>query len=580
MPPLIKKYRFEIAIFVAYLLLAVVWSWPLVLRFNSSIYGLRGDHFGQLWSDWWRKKAILSGGSFFYTPLLDAPFGFSYQALGFEPLHLALRFFLTLLTNEVISFNLWFLLSFPFSGLAVYFLVRELGVRRLAAAFSGLVFAFSMYRFSHAWEHSSLIFTFWMPLYVWALVRFDRRPKAKSNALAAALLAAVVLDNFYYGYFALIFTFFFFLLRLRRFLSRSGFKQLLLFGLFFFVFSAPPLFPTFRAYLSRDSLHQIDRWDYQWPADDLRWLSARPWHYLLPSPRHPFLGRFSQRIIDWIATKPPYFLTQGYDGNEHNLYLTMTALVLAAVAVLVAFRRRKESNSVSVCQWRQWVGVFLALGITMAIFSAPPLATLSGLRIYFPSHFLYKFFPMFRAYARFGVLVLLCVSVLAGFGLSFLLERLPVKRQYLLTIILSLTALFEVLLPSFNVDLSPPPVYHWLAEQPGDFIILEYPLPTDHSDLLYQRVHGKKLFDPRREKTSRVLKSVAQKEGLNFRLLSESVVEFPDVLRRMGVKYVILHKDRHDPLKRLDNVVNWEGYRVAVEFPDTTVYEVVGEYGQ
>ena len=569
-----KKYRFEVLLFFAYFLLAVVWTWPLITKFGSSIYGIRGDHFGQIWSDWWRKEALFSGKSLFYTPLLDAPFGSNYGKVALQPLQMGLRFGLALLTNEALSLNIWLLLSFPLSGLAVYLLVKHLTENKFAGAFSGLIYAFSMYHFSHAWEHSSLIFIFWTPFYVLALVRFSEKKNVARAIVAAALFAAVLLDNFYYGYFAFFFTAFFFLFQIRRWLNWRDLRVLFLFFVLCFLFSVPFILPTMKMAAAGNVGGEMAPQDYQRPLHDVNWFSARPWHYLLPSPWHPLWGKYSRKILDWIATKPPYFLTQPYSGKEHNLYLGITALVLSGIAVVKSLAGGRAI----------YVPLFLFLAVVMVIFSAPPYATINLKKIYFPSHYLYNFFPMFRAYARFGVLVLLCVSVLAGFGLKYLLRRdgaCPVstsrRRRSFVFLFSCFLVVLEVLLPPFNVDLTPPEAYQWLAEQSGDFIVMEYPLPTDHSELLYQRVHGKRLFDPRREGAQKFLSSLAEEEGVDFDLLSKSIVEFPNILEELGVKYVIFHKGEEDPLKRLENLVDWEGFETAVEFPDVVVYEVVGD---
>ena len=220
----------------------------------------------------------------------------------------------------------------------------------------------------------------------------------------------------------------------------------------------------------------------------------------------------------------------------------------------------------------------------MMVFSAPPYATINLKKIYFPAHYLYNFFPMFRAYARFGIVVLLCVSVLAGFGLNYAFSvaaRLCRARSWrhkmprLLTLLFSGIVLLEVLLPSFNADLTPPEVYTWLAEQPGDFLILEYPPRSDHSGLLYQRVHGKKLFNPSLESAQELLYSLVDEERLAKKVFRD-VADFPDELKELGVKYVIFHKD--DPINPLpDEYLRRSGFTLVKEYSEEIVFEVVDQ---
>jgi len=174
------------------------------------------------------------------------------------------------------------------------------------------------------------------------------------------------------------------------------------------------------------------------------------------------------------------------------------------------------------------------------------------------------------------VLVLLCVSVLAGFGLTFLLAQLKERRkQYFLTALLSGAVLLEVLLPSFNVDLAPPEVYVWLADQPGDFVVAELPPRSDHSDLLYQRVHQKRLFNPSRENAQELLYSLVDQERFSKQVIKD-VAMFPDELKEVGVKYVIFHKG--DPIAPLpDDYLDCVGFKLIKEFDDDLVFEIVGK---
>ena len=53
--------------------LALVWSYPLVFHLSDRIPGETvGDNVVFLWNLWWMRQA---GTSFFFTPLLFAPFG-------------------------------------------------------------------------------------------------------------------------------------------------------------------------------------------------------------------------------------------------------------------------------------------------------------------------------------------------------------------------------------------------------------------------------------------------------------------------------------------------------------------------
>ena len=61
-----------------------------------------------------------------------------------------------------------------------------------------------------------------------------------------------------------------------------------------------------------------------------------------------------------------------------------------------------------------------------------------------PSFFMYKMLPMFRAYCRFGIVVMLAVAVLAGFGLKEIISKLKAQSSKLIvTALLCGLDLFE-----------------------------------------------------------------------------------------------------------------------------------------
>ena len=137
-----------------------------------------------------------------------------------------------------------------------------------------------------------------------------------------------------------------------------------------------------------------------------------------------------------------------------------------------------------------YIGFFIFLAVVAWLFSQPPWWKFGPIKIYMPSFFMYKILPMFRAYCRFGIVVMLAVAVLAGYGLKFILERFKTqKAKIAITCLFAGLVLFEFWnWPPYKViDVSKvPPVYYWLKEQPGDFVIAEYPLDADSPNEMYK----------------------------------------------------------------------------------------------
>jgi hypothetical protein len=168
--------------------------------------------------------------------------------------------------------------------------------------------------------------------------------------------------------------------------------------------------------------------------------------------------------------------------------------------------------------------------------------------IYFPlpTLLLYLYLPFYngmRVWARFGLLTAFGVATLAGWGVVRL-QRWMQKRNTavgrgLLPIALLLLVLFEFAALPYAMGSSSVqarPVDHWLADQSGDFAIMEYPLIKAMSgrSYYYMRYHGKRIsfgqstYFPRPFSDSRaVLEAFPSEESISL-------------LKSWGVRYVLV----------------------------------------
>ena len=559
------KYRGEILSLFLYTLLAAVFTYPLIFKFNTSIYGYPSDSLATVWNFWrWTKSS---------SPT---------ELVGPYLLHFCGKW-LSLLTNEVFAYNFLLFVSFPLSALAMYLLTFELTKHKYASFVSGSIYSFSLYHLWHGFSHLSLSQIQWLPLFVWSLVKLSQQKNIKWSVLAALIYLLTFLTDYYYGYFMLLFTasFVFGQVVLKK-IDFKLFKRYLLVVLLILLTTTPIIFGLRQnPVASRSSTR---------PFDDLLALSARPWDYLLPSIYHPVYGKFVEPIYQAIKNLGNDFEYASAFLPERVIYLGWTAVGLAILGFIKGLKTQHRSTVIL-------FGICLVL---MLWASGPAYVTLGGLKIPFPSFFLYQLLPMFRAYVRLGIVVLLCVAVLAGFGIKFLLSvaarfyRANHRQHKVLRLLLPsayclvpLLVLFEVLnFPPFhNTDFSQiPEVYQWLAEQPGDFVIAEYPRDNDTSfdceeltepvvrnygyGKFFQRVHGKRLFES------------------EDKLSDLTNPETPKLLSLFGVKYVVVHTkeifEMENPLdschgfgimpKLPDDV---DGLKVVREFPGAVVYEVL-----
>ncbi len=182
-----------------------------------------------------------------------------------------------------------------------------------------------------------------------------------------------------------------------------------------------------------------------------------------------------------------------------------------------------------------------------ALFSAPPSVQIGPLTLYFPSEVLGRLLPVFRVYARFGMIVMLGAALLAGIGLDDLRQLLWLRgkawRALALVPFVTLGLEFTNIPPSRATAVLPaPPEYTWLQSQPQG-ILIEYPLASGSLSVqevqtrqytLYQMVHLHPMFNGAAP-ASPAGKYAAQLEP--FYSL-QTVAN----LRSLGIRYVFVHR--------------------------------------
>ena len=539
-----KKNIFIASFFIA---LTFIFTHPLILKIRSVIPGAytTDESFAWLAYFWWLKYAVTHHLAATYNSIIAVPFGIDMSKQIFHPGWNFLCVWLSVLTDNVVSFNIQILLSFILSGITMFYLVFALTKDKFSSLFAGIIYAFCPYHFARAWQHLSLTNIQWMPLYILTLIKLQEHPKYKNFFLSIGAIFLVISFEFHYTYFMYI-TSVLFLIYCVIFYKKVDARYWRFLKLTLFIMTAGVVLvmstaagPSIKKVIFKKETIRPLAWNLVRPLDDLFFQSARPLSYFLPATAHPLFGGFTEQFIG----------SSLYGGSltEHTLYLGWVPMILAFVAFRAFGRNRKaqggssKSGDRSLARENFYIGFFIFLAIGAWLFSQPPWWNVGPFKIYMPSFFMYRIFPMFRAYCRFGIVLMLAVAVLAGFGLKYILERFKSRRSKAAIAILFCGAvLFEFWnWPPYKViDVSSfPAVYSWLKEQPADTVAAEYPLDADSPNEMYkfyQTKHGKKIINGTNPGT------YAHEVAQEIKDLSKS--DTAGILKWMGVKYVIVHR--------------------------------------
>lgn len=552
---LVKKHIFA---FLGFTLVGYYAVFDVLWRFGSMYYGRFADTLGWLWQFWWYKYSWAQGVSGRFVPLRAYPFGVEAKSL--YPLWDIFNRWLVVAIGDISAYNLQILLSFVLSGLAVYFLIYSFTKSRLASFFCGCVFTLSPYHFARAWDHLSLSNLYWMIFYIQTLFVFRKSRNLKSALLCGACFGLIGhFSNFYYVYFMIFFSLIFLVFTLidDKYRQKDILKKQLFStvngSLLIFFTSLLMMIPQIWTYLNvifmKASLQSVSN-----PVRSFGQLfadSARPLNYFLPSVYHPLLGGAAKLVLDSS-------LYGKNVGGEQSLYLGILPLILAFIGYKNWRQNNRKKQLLSEDGFVIKFFVFIFFFFMICSFS--PYWGVKGVAfIPFPSFFLYEIFPVFRNYARMGVVVLLAVCVLGGFGMKTLLLKMGSKRnRILLSCVLILILLFEFYnnLP-FSIDdnNSIPEVYKWLKPKSPNTVIAEYPIDADgRGYLFYQRIHNKAMIN-------------GAPPGSYAEVVSKKIVDIkasftPGVLKFLGTDYVILNKDKY---------LKGEGGAISGQIPDLSL---------
>jgi hypothetical protein len=123
--------------------------------------------------------------------------------------------------------------------------------------------------------------------------------------------------------------------------------------------------------------------------------------------------------------------------------------------------------------------------VVAVVCSLSPELTTGSFTLVRPSALLWQVAPMFRAYARFGVVVGLMIALMAGAGAAWLWQRPTSAGRRAAALLLGLAVLEYAPLPPWRWrDVLPTRAHRWLAAQSGSLRVLDCVPPSRWSDSL------------------------------------------------------------------------------------------------
>ncbi len=528
--------RHRLAALIAYILLTIVFTWPLLPNLSTHVIGagtLPGDNYEYVWKMWWVPHAIFERGtSPFFHPDVAYPDGYPLAYGEITPSHTFLLMPLTLLFGATVAYNLAIMLSAVLTGWFTYILawrrLRDIvpdspQIIFTGAFFAGTALAFCVYRAQRIAGHLPLIDTHWLVLAILAFDLWLETRRLTAALLIGLAISLAALSSWYYGFMLALLLPVYLIAYIgsprnwRGLLAdKRTWLALLAVGVVVILVAGPFLLPYLR--VSAEGAADI-------PIEDVRFWSASPLDYILPNPRQPLWSNAIQSIA-WPVpgVEMPY---------EFMLSLGWASLFLG----IIGWRQMRGA------EWRatKWLLVaafILSLGPYLTIGRLPtplPLPVL-WLRDWLP------FAGGLRSWGRFALMVMLGFALLAGAGLVNLLKSRTPRNQALITSVAFAILVIGMWSPNPLNAVHPRPVDEWLAQQPDRAPIMQYPVNEALSgpSMFYTRYHGKP-----------VVFGYGTYYPFLFRARYPELLDFPadaslNRLSDWGVHYILVNNDAFD----------------------------------
>ncbi len=407
--------RWHCFIFLFFIVLALLFTWPLALHVHNCVAGTPLEARDPLLNTWilsWDGHAMLHSPTGLFQANIMYPAGdvlaYSENMLGLGMVALPLR---AVTGNPILAYNLILLAGVALSGVAAWTLAFYLTRNRWASLAAGVIFAFSPYHTSQL-SHLHISFLPLLPAGLLSLHRYLEVPEGKRLALFSLILLLQGLVSWHGLVFLALsslllvaWNLVFFRLPLRRL------------GLLLLAFLLPALLllPLALPYL---------RAGFRWGEEELISYAPSLKNFFQVSDRSAFFGQWG-------------VLEKGLPGSEGILFPGAVALIFSLLAL--AWRASGKSRN----GFRRVNLYYLTLGAFGLVLSLGP-RTESGFSL--PLHYL-RIIPLFsfiRVPTRFFILATLSLSILASLGIAEMISRVESRRGSRKTLLS--TILFVIIL--------------------------------------------------------------------------------------------------------------------------------------
>ncbi|MGB2651494.1 MAG: hypothetical protein WBD00_04735, partial [Candidatus Omnitrophota bacterium] len=527
-----------------YLVLTVLFYFPVIKLLNGSIIGPPGDNLQHFWDMWWMRKVMLEhDGSLMFTRYIMYPQGTPLLYHAFSFYNMVLATVLNPLLTRTILYNLLMLHTYVLAGIGAFLLIRYLTKDNYVALIGSFIFAFSPFHFGHSLYHIESASIQFIPFFVLFFIKAIREGSKRDLFLACLFYFLISVCSWYFMIFTAYFMAFgyvYLAIRRKKLFMPDVLLKIIVIGGVTLIVLSPWLVKMILMGIKYPSVRRAGHNFYVADA----------------------LSFFTPGTYNWLGDMPwAEWLNERFTGNrvEKIAYLGIVNILV----VIAAFKGIVRKSAKYFCGFIAFsilsMGAYLHVAGTIT-----PVVLPYRILQYIP------FLSHARVPSRCMVYAYLFWGIIAGYGAKYLFEK--IKRPIIRTVVAG-TLVIAVFFDFFSicqdtVKVYQPDCYNAIKKEEG-FGILDLPshLPVDaipvFKYMMYQTFHGIPIVQGVIARTTA--------DTLISRLDEIDISMQKRQLAENCVKYVVIHKNFITPFNPLDIDKYKRTYDVVWEDDDNVV---------
>lgn len=549
-----KKYLL-LALFF-YLFCSVLVTYPLVFKINHATIDGSADTYLMLWTLSWDVHQ-LSANPF---NLFNANYFYPHEnTLALSEHHIGSALVawpvMQISHNSVLAFNILILLYLVLGAIGAFALAYDLTRNFFTSLLAGILFGFAPYRLGHLSQLHVAVTIF--PLAIFFLHRYLKNKKTKHLVLLGLFVLWQCLGSWHLGLFTYALIGLLLLLFKLAKLFQIGFKTIFRVVLVLFIVGLL-LIPLYLPYLNTPTK--------------------------LPKVSLERLLHYSPRLLDYLVVSPIFSNAFERPVSEERItYLGITTMILLIFLIIVFVKKTKLYYPQT-----KMLAVLVVSTIIFGLFSLGPLIRFAENSdgLVGPQYLVFKTLPFirdFRVPTRFYLVALFCLVIIIAILINPWFKRMNKKKLFLFaglcSAILIEYSFMHPFTPKRIVDIPQrddlPQVYQWLAEQKGEFAIVELPIVG------YVTFEAKKMYYSTFY-WQRLVNGYNGYYPADYLPLEEKLTQFPSQesiaeLRRLKVKYILYHHgEYHQKISYVspEGIMAYPGVKEVVHFGLDYVYAI------